>query len=109
MAKTGSTIRMIQQGTGLSWFSVVMGLVMLAFFLYILGNGSLPKYKAYLFESGSSGTVSDSLGPIGGGSNPFGNVGQIINQVGGATQGNGAGGGTNPFGNIDFGNIGETW
>lgn len=31
-----------------NWWTVVTALLLFAFFLYILSNGSLPKYKTYL-------------------------------------------------------------
>lgn len=43
-----STIKTIQNATGVSWLSVVVGLFALAFFFYIAANGSLSKYKELL-------------------------------------------------------------
>jgi hypothetical protein len=44
-----ASIKGIQTATGVSWLSTVTVLLMLAFILYIAGNGSLPKYKNLLF------------------------------------------------------------
>lgn len=44
-----SGIKTIQNTTGASWASVVMSLLMLAFIIYILSNGSIGKYKQLLF------------------------------------------------------------
>lgn len=35
--------------TGVKWTSFVMGLLLLAFLLYIVSNGSISKYKILLF------------------------------------------------------------
>jgi hypothetical protein len=35
--------------TGISWFGVMMGTLIVAFILYIAANGSLVKYKQLLF------------------------------------------------------------